>query len=89
LRGQAFNFSNELQITVLGLVEAISEALESDLLPDIRNEAVHEIQHQYLSAAKARDILGWKPMFDLSEGLRRTASWYTDFLLRNHGLQDV
>ena len=82
LHGQAFNFSNELQITVLELVDRILKLMGSKLVPDVRNQASHEIRHQYLNAAKARRALGWKPMFDLDEGLRRTIQWYTEFL--NH-----
>ena len=54
LVGQAFNFSNELQITVTELVRRILGLMGSELEPDIRNEASNEIRHQYLSAAKAR-----------------------------------
>lgn len=80
LRGQAFNFSNEIQVTVLELVEKILALMGSDLEPDVRNEATHEIRHQYLSATKARRILDWKPLFTLDEGLRRTIDWYKVFL---------
>jgi CDP-glucose 4,6-dehydratase len=79
LRGQAFNFSNELQITVLELVQRLLRLLGSDVTPEIRNEATHEIRHQYLSAAKARQILGWRPLFTLDEGLWRTITWYERF----------
>lgn len=57
LIGHPFNFSNELQINVLQLVEMIAKIMGFDIQPDIRNEASHEIRHQYLSAAKARKIL--------------------------------
>lgn len=80
LRGEAFNFSNELQITVLELVQRILALMGSDLEPEVRNEASHEIRHQYLSAAKARAVLGWRPLFTLEEGLQRTIAWYREFL---------
>jgi CDP-glucose 4,6-dehydratase len=80
LRGEAFNFSNEIQITVLDLVERILALMKSDLKPDVRNEANNELRKQYLSAAKARKDLGWSPLFTLDEGLRRTIDWYRDFL---------
>jgi len=76
LRGQAFNFSNENQVTVLELVQRILTLMESDLQPEIRNEASNEIRYQYLSAAKARQTLGWKPLFSLDEGLKATIEWY-------------
>ena len=80
LRGEAFNFSNEIQVTVLALVQQILDAMDSTLQPDVRNEASHEIKHQYLSAAKAREMLGWSPIYDLDQGLRKTIAWYKLFL---------
>jgi CDP-glucose 4,6-dehydratase len=80
LRGEAFNFSNEIQVTVSDLARRILDQMGSPLEPDIRNEATHEIRHQYLSAEKARRMLGWRPMFSLDEGLRRTIDWYRSFL---------
>lgn len=79
LRGHAFNFSNEIQITVLQLVERLLTLMDSKLEPDVRNEASNEIRHQYLSASKARALLNWKPQFDLDEGLQRTIKWYKAF----------
>lgn len=80
LAGEAFNFSNEIQVTVLELVERILGLMGSRLEPEVRNEAVNEIRHQYLSAAKARRVLGWSPLFSLEEGLGRTIKWYEEFL---------
>ncbi len=80
LRGHAFNFSLEMQITVTDLVERILARMQSSLKPDVRNEASNEIRHQYLSAKKARELLGWKPLFGLDQGLDRTVAWYRDFL---------
>jgi CDP-glucose 4,6-dehydratase len=80
LAGEAFNFSNEIQVTVLEIVNRILELMHSDLSPNVRNEASNEIRHQYLSAAKAREQLHWKPLFTLEEGLRRTIEWYSAFL---------
>ena len=80
LRGQAFNFSNETPVTVLELVNRILVLMGSDLKPDVRDEASNEIRHQYLSAEKARRILGWRPLFTLEEGLRRTIEWYKNLL---------
>ena len=80
LIGQAFNFSNEIQVTVLDIVNRILEQMGSNLAPDIRDEVSHEIRHQYLSAAKARDMLDWQPEYSLDEGLAETISWYQAFL---------
>ena len=80
LKGQAFNFSNEIQVTVSQIVCKILDKMESGLAPDIRNEVNNEIRHQYLSAAKARNLLEWSPLFTLEQGLRKTIAWYKEFL---------
>ena len=80
LRGEAFNFSTETQVTVLELVERILALMGSDLEPNLLDEASNEIRYQYLSAAKARRMLGWCPLFTLEEGLQRTIKWYRSFL---------
>ena len=79
LKGQAFNFSNEIQVSVRAIVDQILKTLKSDLTPEVRNEANNEIRHQYLSAEKARRDLGWKPKFTLESGLQKTIDWYKDY----------
>lgn len=78
-RGEAFNFSNEIQVTVLDLVQKILDLMGSNLKPRVLNEANNEIRHQYLSAAKARKVLNWEPLFTLEDGLNRTIKWYQAF----------
>ncbi|MFN9859387.1 MAG: sugar dehydratase, partial [Pseudanabaena sp.] len=50
------------------------------LQPEISNQAKNEIEHQYLSAAKARKLLNWSSCYSLEEGLQEAITWYTDFL---------
>jgi len=81
LAGEAFNFSNEIQVTVLDLAKTILSLIgREDLELDVRGEASNEITHQYLNAGKARSLLGWHPRYSLEEGLTRTILWYRDFL---------
>jgi CDP-glucose 4,6-dehydratase len=79
ISGQAFNFSNETPISVLELVERILLLMETKLKPVIRCEVSNEILRQYLNADKAHRLLGWYPLYNLEEGLKRTISWYKDF----------
>jgi CDP-glucose 4,6-dehydratase len=79
VRGQAFNFSNESQISVLQMVDLILQKLNSSLRPEILNQASNEIRHQFLSAELARAILNWRPQFTLDSGLDRTIAWYRAF----------
>ncbi len=82
LRGQAFNFSYEIQMSVLDMVELILRKMQSSLRPEVLNQASNEIRHQFLSAERARTLLNWKPRFTLESGLDRTLTWYREFLLR-------
>jgi CDP-glucose 4,6-dehydratase len=80
LAGEAFNFSNEIQVTVLEVANLILRLMHQENLQlDVRGEATNEIPHQYLDAAKARELLDWKPQFSLDEGLRNTIAWYVSF----------
>lgn len=79
LKGESFNFSNEIQVTVLEIVSKILRLMNSDLEPQVLNEASNEIRHQYLSAEKARRILDWHPLFNLDQALSSTIDWYKEF----------
>lgn len=81
IHGEAFNFSNELQITVLELVKKIISLMgKKNVQPRVLGTARNEIIHQYLSAEKARKMLNWAPKYTLDEGLKRTIEWYKNFL---------
>ena len=76
LAGEAFNFSNERPLSVIEVVDMILRLMSSNLKPDIRDEASNEIRCQYLSAAKARERLGWKPLFEMEAAMQKTIDWY-------------
>lgn len=78
--GEAFNFSNELQIPVLELVKKIISLMgKEDIKPKVLGIARNEIIHQYLCAEKARKMLDWSPTYTLDEALVRTIDWYKKF----------
>ena len=79
LRGRAYNLSNETSVTVNELVSLILSKINSSLEPEIRNEIENEIEAQCLSAAPAKQELGWWPLFTLDEGLMQTIRWYHQF----------
>ena len=81
IHGEAFNFSTESNHNVLELTQRILQVMgQSELEPVILNEASNEIQDQYLSAEKARTVLGWKPRYTLDDALAETVDWYRTFL---------
>ena len=79
--GEAYNFSNEAQVTAREVVDLISRLMGAESLePIVANDAPNEIPHQYLSAEKARHDLLWQPDFSLEQGLKETITWYREYL---------
>lgn len=79
IAGEAFNLSNNAPVSALEIVNVVSRSMGSRLQPKILNEAKGEIKDQFLGAAKANRILGWKPKHSLEMGLKKTIEWYVHF----------
>jgi CDP-glucose 4,6-dehydratase len=76
LAGEAWNFSTERPLSVLELVESLQLAAGTELEPDVRATASHEISAQHLSAEKARTRLAWRPRYTLEQAVSETVEWY-------------
>jgi len=82
--GEAFNFSTEHPLSVLDVVTLVEQAAGTSLGADVQATAAHEIDRQFLSAAKARERLGWAPQYPMSLALADTVAWYRDTLALAH-----
>ena len=76
LAGEAFNFSLEVQISVLELVGKICALMGRPPRVRVENAAKHEIPDMRLDCGKARAALGWRPGTSLEAGLERTIAFY-------------
>lgn len=78
---QIFNFGSSNRISVKDLIKKIikisGKKLEIKKIPQKRQE---EIESQYVSSKKAKQVLGWKPKIDLDLGLKKTVAWYSKYL---------
>jgi CDP-glucose 4,6-dehydratase len=62
---------------VLEVARAIVEVLGRGRIEvPVSADAPHEAQMLYLDSTKARQILGWQPLFDFDEAIGVTAAWY-------------
>lgn len=83
IAGEAFNFSNERQMTVLEMTRLVLKVMKRpDLKPIIENTAKAEIERQSLSAEKARRVLGWSSRYSLELGIQETAEFVKSVLVR-------
>lgn len=80
LAGEAFNLSTDMRLTVTELVNVVLRLMDRrDLQPVILNNPSSEPREQYMHSTKARQQLGWHPVYLLEEGLSETIDWYRSF----------
>jgi nucleoside-diphosphate-sugar epimerase len=77
LYGEAFNFSPDEPIRVKDLIREISSIMGSDSDPEIQNPSA-PFETEHLDNAKARDMLGWAPRYNLRDGLAEAVGWYSE-----------
>ncbi|MDD2752078.1 MAG: GDP-mannose 4,6-dehydratase, partial [Candidatus Omnitrophica bacterium] len=79
LSGEAFNFSDENPLTVIELVNTVFKLVNDKPNYKILDKVKYEIKYQYLASGKARKMLGWKPLFNLKAGLKKTIAAYQEY----------
>ena len=80
LYGEAFNFSYGEHIEVRDIVQRICQLLDAPFAPVMNEKSTAEIPEICLSSDKAKQSLGWKPLYDFATGLERTVKWYRQYL---------
>jgi CDP-glucose 4,6-dehydratase len=78
LRGRAWNAGTGRPVAVREVVRLLVEVSGRDLEPVIDGTGVPpgEIDRQYLDSGAIESELGWRPGYQLEEGLRETWPWY-------------
>ncbi len=76
IKGEAFNFSTGLNISVIQMVESIGKAVGAEVKYRILNDQKNEIPEQSLNFEKAKKILNWQPVLDLNGAFLETYNWY-------------
>ncbi|HIJ71466.1 MAG TPA: NAD-dependent epimerase/dehydratase family protein [Planctomycetes bacterium] len=74
--GEAFNIASRHVMTVLEIVNAVSEVLGKKVVTKVLNQAKAEIPRQYLDGSKIENIIGWKPKCDFEKAVNETYRWY-------------
>ena len=66
---------NELYTAIRELVAGSNPDVQA-LEPDYREFRAGDVRHSQADIGRARDRLGYRPAFDVREGLGRTVAWY-------------
>jgi nucleoside-diphosphate-sugar epimerase len=72
LRGGVFNVGTGRRVSLLDLVAAINDALGTKLEPEFRPLREGDVRDSQASLDRIREALGYRPVVDFEDGLRRT-----------------
>ncbi|MFX1294021.1 MAG: GDP-mannose 4,6-dehydratase [Promethearchaeota archaeon] len=81
-KGEAFNLTSDVKLSVLEVVDKISSILKKKVQLNVLNNMKAEIPKQWLSYEKINKIIGWKPIYSFDEGILETYEWYKDYYFK-------
>lgn len=80
--GEFINIGTSIETSVNRIYELLAELADFDGEPEYAPPREGELDHICLNVDKAADVLGWKPLVPLKEGLSRTLDWCAQSLRR-------
>jgi UDP-glucose 4-epimerase len=74
--GQSFNIACGRQMNLLELVAAINRVLGTNIQPRFDAPRAGDVRDSLADITAAREVLGYEPVVDFDEGLRRSIEYY-------------
>jgi nucleoside-diphosphate-sugar epimerase len=74
--GSVMNCACHGRVTLNQLVQTINELLGKDIHPLYAPSRPGDIKHSFAAIDLAHRLIGYSPLVDFKEGLRRTIEWY-------------
>jgi nucleoside-diphosphate-sugar epimerase len=74
--GGVYNIGCGRSYTLNDLHARLAKAISTELLPEHRPQREGDVRHSCASIDRARETLGYEPVVDFDEGLRRTIAWF-------------
>ncbi|NQU22218.1 MAG: SDR family oxidoreductase [Candidatus Nealsonbacteria bacterium] len=74
--GQTFNVANGRSTDLLTLLDVINRLLETDVKPKHSAPRSGDVRESLADITRARELLGYEPIVDFEEGLRRSIDYY-------------
>jgi len=78
LRGEVVNIACGRSASVLELLAGIARLLGVEPACQFAEERIGEVKHSLASIEAARRLIGYEPVVDFQEGLKRTVAYYVD-----------
>jgi len=80
-KNRIFNFGTGNRVSVKDMIQKIIKIAKKDLKIEMfSDERRLEIKKQYVSSAKAKRVLKWRPKTSMDKGLEKTIEWYREHL---------
>lgn len=77
--GEIYNIGGNNERTNIQIVEMILSLLNkpNSLISFVKDRAGHDRRYA-IDSTKIRDSIGWKPLYSLQDGIKKTLQWYID-----------
>jgi nucleoside-diphosphate-sugar epimerase len=76
--GQVINVATGRQISINDLFQTLTRLIGVDVQPRYADTRAGDVRDSLADLTRARTLLGYTPLVDLEEGLRRTVAWYRE-----------
>jgi len=74
--GQAINVATNGRISLLDLLATLNRVMGTSAVPEFGPARQGDVKDSQAAIGKAKELLGYEPIVDFEEGLRRTVAWY-------------
>lgn len=76
--GQVMNLGIGERITLNQLFDELQKIIGTNLKPDYKETRAGDVRHSLADISRAENLLGYRPLVGLAEGLEYTVDWYRE-----------
>ena len=76
--GAVINVGSTDTIDILELAEVVRDSIDPTLDVEFDDPRTGDAKHTHADVSKARDLLGYEPTVDITDGVNRFISWYRE-----------
>ncbi|MBK5211933.1 MAG: SDR family oxidoreductase [Coriobacteriia bacterium] len=76
LKGDVINVACGGKFSLLDLIDAINKAADVDLPVEFAPNRAGDVKYSMAAIEKAKELIGYEPIVDFEEGIKRTYEWY-------------